>query len=59
LCIAEIISYKHSNLYVFRLRGTEVDLKSVKEENTALRHANENKMKMIEEIQNRLDHFKI
>ena len=41
------------NLYVFRLRRTETELKSVKNENTALRHANENKTKMIEEIQNR------
>ena len=41
------------NLYVFRLRRTEVDLKSVQDKNTALRHANENKTKMIEEIQNR------
>ena len=41
------------NLYVFRFRRTEVELKSVKDENTALQHANENKTKMIEEIQNR------
>jgi len=41
------------------LRKTEVDLKGVKDENTALRHADENKAKMIEEIQNRLDQLNI
>ena len=48
----------YGNLYVFRLRRTEIDLKSVKDENTALRHANENKTKTIEEIQNRLNYLK-